>query len=401
MRGEDVGDENWVEMNDRKEIEATWFDEQKQRLQGVYWEFGSEVYSVESHPDRRDDYSESLEAQKFVSMVGETLTEVGESPAKIGNDNSNMRNVVDPLIDVITNKKLGYVHELIYEREICSKGGEEFVFEYLSKRKITDSCYVKGVRYGLMDFDPLIHESQITSNKICEEKGNGKMFIADGRTRLIDPLAGKNLDSGSSFSPRSLDGNSVTVGEKVEIPKSVSVTSVTQGCRENGVAVDDESVGNTVDVAAGDEEVLSDKTLYRINIDTFKDELGSVIAVKSGAFAEPNLLLSEGISAAEVRYDGENLSVESTNHLGGGEMRVKKRSEAWNGKGADITPIEKSSKQVVHSSEDISDEDNFYEAAVTKRVWDKGGKFFDSSDEEEVLTRLAYRKIKDKKQSKK
>ncbi|MED6223602.1 hypothetical protein PIB30_075524 [Stylosanthes scabra] len=85
-------------------------------------EFGSEVYSVESHPDRGVIVSETMDATNSMPMVEESRMEVETSPVTDTCGNLNLKFVVDPLIDVINNSILDYVHQSNYGRE--NDGGE-------------------------------------------------------------------------------------------------------------------------------------------------------------------------------------------------------------------------------------------------------------------------------------
>ncbi|MED6145302.1 hypothetical protein PIB30_023884 [Stylosanthes scabra] len=85
-------------------------------------EFGSELYSVESHLNRGDTVSETMD--DTASMKPAVVLSVEEETSQATANYANLNSVefVDPLIDVIINKRLDYVHHLKEGRE---KDGEE------------------------------------------------------------------------------------------------------------------------------------------------------------------------------------------------------------------------------------------------------------------------------------
>ncbi|MED6126727.1 hypothetical protein PIB30_081180 [Stylosanthes scabra] len=86
----------------------------------------------------------------------------------------------DPLINVIINGKLGYVHGIMNEREIIDGRGGVSVFECLNMKGVFDACYIKGVRGELMELDPVLIEDQISAT--CAEKV--KRFVEAHHTQF-------------------------------------------------------------------------------------------------------------------------------------------------------------------------------------------------------------------------
>ncbi|MED6164255.1 hypothetical protein PIB30_087950 [Stylosanthes scabra] len=66
-------------------------------------EFGSEVYSVQSHSDLGTEYSTSMEELRTVSLVRETPVQAEQSPATTSHRNLKIQNVADPLAEGIIN----------------------------------------------------------------------------------------------------------------------------------------------------------------------------------------------------------------------------------------------------------------------------------------------------------
>ncbi|MED6164648.1 hypothetical protein PIB30_092244, partial [Stylosanthes scabra] len=80
-------------------------------------EFGSEVYSVQSHPDLEEVSATSMEeVVKPISISVVVGTLVEEQPAVTGHNNSNSEFIIDPLLDAIINCNSNNVHE-------CNHGG--------------------------------------------------------------------------------------------------------------------------------------------------------------------------------------------------------------------------------------------------------------------------------------
>ncbi|MED6180233.1 hypothetical protein PIB30_008427 [Stylosanthes scabra] len=125
-------------------------------------EVGTKSYSMESHPNRDEANYVCSEGLNSMSMVGESPVEAEETT------DLNVKDVEDPLINVIINGKLGYVHGIIDEREIIGGRGGVLVFECLNMKGVSDECYVKGVRGELMELDPVLIEAQISAT--CAEK---------------------------------------------------------------------------------------------------------------------------------------------------------------------------------------------------------------------------------------
>ncbi|MED6148184.1 hypothetical protein PIB30_050752 [Stylosanthes scabra] len=67
-------------------------------------EFGSEVYSVQSHPDLGTECSISMEEEKSTSMVEESPVEAVRTQAATNQPNLNYQNIDDPLSNAINDK---------------------------------------------------------------------------------------------------------------------------------------------------------------------------------------------------------------------------------------------------------------------------------------------------------
>ncbi|MED6148576.1 hypothetical protein PIB30_054382 [Stylosanthes scabra] len=319
-----------------------------------------------------------------------------------GQANLKWKNIEDLLINVIINRILGYVHEVNIEREIGGGRDGESVFERLNRKKITDECYIKGVRNRMkkkndadMRFGP--KNPSATMNSVsgssssypypprfgpctgqthCHRelvRAKSRLQFVDGNTEFWSSLmkaiaiegcevAGVLADDEVSSSETSYRVNSGV--EEWENSSTAELVSLVQG-------------GGSVVVETGEEDLRSDETLYRIN--------------KGG--------LSE-------KYQAEDIVSEKNFVYIGGEPDRAPISEGYSegahkGKETDTATFDEIPKQGQNVNEEFSEDDNSIEGAVAKGVWDKGGIFFNSSDEEEVVARLTGRKVNGKKRSKK
>ncbi|MED6146691.1 hypothetical protein PIB30_036846 [Stylosanthes scabra] len=379
-------------------------------------------------------------------MVGESLVEEEATRATSGHTNLNSKNVEDPLINVIINGRLEFVREVIIEREFDSKTGGESVFECLNEKVLPDACYVKGVRSTLMELDPLIIEARISSHMACREKekmrGEAHNFIypplesntAINKIGPYNPSDARISNSGSSsscpFPPgygpctgqthchRQLvrenscthwvDSDSDRVGEKAEIQVVVCATPAgketgkawcvlpetndreTTGKSASKVADGVSSLvlgGEPVVVETREEDERSDETLYRINVQAFNEKL--LVDIDNAIFQHTESHHCLNGDELEVPPNSEARSV----RVGMEEASVG-ASEENKVDGASFNQLPNQSQ---HVNEVLTDEDNSLEAAEAKGVWDKGGIFFDSSDEEEVVARLTVRKVEGRK----
>ncbi|MED6180232.1 hypothetical protein PIB30_008426 [Stylosanthes scabra] len=157
----------------------------------------------------------------------------------------------------------------------------------------------------------------------------------------------------------------------------------------NGIAEVD---GVSVVAKSGDEDECSDETLYRINEQVFYRNA-------SGNFDGIVLELAD----VQIQPTCANLGGDLNCDVNVKRMEVEEvvGRESIGYKVDDVS-VNQVPNQWKLESDELTDEDNSLEAALlTKGVWDKGGIFFDSSDEEEVVATLTGRKVEGRKRSKK
>ncbi|MED6164649.1 hypothetical protein PIB30_092245 [Stylosanthes scabra] len=148
-------------------------------------------------------------------------------------------------------------------------------------------------------------------------------------------------------------------------------------------------------VNQGSDKEESDKSLYRIN-----EEANGWLMVRHDAYAEQVLEQDGSIAEPVLRCpEGTNIAAEKGALLANDNLNSAERSPSdVDGVVADESSNGSSVVGGQHidnvDAKDVEseDEDGHVEASETK-VWDKGGISFYSSDEEEVLARLAERKI--------
>ncbi|MED6145221.1 hypothetical protein PIB30_023170 [Stylosanthes scabra] len=157
-------------------------------------EFGSEIYSIQSHPDLVEDCSATMVDDRLETRVLENPVEVETSLASPNDSNLDLQRFVDPLIEEIIMSRWKNVHLINCEREICSVPLSELI--HLEKDLVSCSIEVGGEL--LMGFDPALFEAQITSKKLDDEK---RVFKA-----AVGPYYENKMESGRSdslsFPPR-------------------------------------------------------------------------------------------------------------------------------------------------------------------------------------------------------
>ncbi|MED6175935.1 hypothetical protein PIB30_083034 [Stylosanthes scabra] len=82
-------------------IEVTGMPVEDRSFEVFAKEFGSKIYSVQSHPDLEKESSTSMEETNFVSLGKETPAAHKRSQANSSYPNLNLTIVDDPLLDAI------------------------------------------------------------------------------------------------------------------------------------------------------------------------------------------------------------------------------------------------------------------------------------------------------------
>ncbi|MED6176199.1 hypothetical protein PIB30_085783 [Stylosanthes scabra] len=124
-------------------------------------EFGSEVYSIQSHPDLEEVSATSME--EVVKPVSVSVFPVEKQPAVTGHNNSNSEFIIDPLLDAIINCSWNNVHEFNHGGVIAGIEVREPVRGKLLSCKLCVSSDrivgVSGELLGCAPMDPMLYEA--------------------------------------------------------------------------------------------------------------------------------------------------------------------------------------------------------------------------------------------------
>ncbi|MED6110165.1 hypothetical protein PIB30_040500 [Stylosanthes scabra] len=343
-------------------------------------EVGAEVYSVESHPDRGDTVSETMEDINSLAVDGGLPVEVETIPATDNSANLNWNNFVDPLIEVIINGSLDCVHQFNYGRE--KNGGEMGNDE--NKLQFDEECSVIRGReeegYGSMGVDPT------NSSGPQKELVNGPIdttaSTSDGSCPY-PPGFGPCLDHAHIHHE---------FGRARLCPQIDSVKSVEGEKRAAVLAMntlsEGEKSGRTVSTARG-EDSHNDETLYKINQEAFRR------ALEDEAFS------AEGDSISPVCYvktilfqdDGRNVKMMSALLrplllVTGVVVSDREADQGDSGHGEHRVVTENDDQQLglwEELSNEGCDDGNSSDVEVARELWSSGGLSFVSSDEEEIV----------------
>ncbi|MED6198660.1 hypothetical protein PIB30_068608 [Stylosanthes scabra] len=338
-------------------------------------EFGSEVYSVQSHPDREEETSISMERTNAEDEMVVLMAESEQSPVATGFVNLNLLNVVDPVINAMIND----ASDIIGKDDMV---GTEFAE---SKRRKSARLYDEmmdqnsGFGLGLSESDPMILEAQIAarSKKVALETEKkeevGLTEVASGPWMEGGALSCSSCPYPPGFGPCSKGvhvHHVIRAQNSLEIVYESPFVEGDHGCEASSVNESPLKSDEVNETPPHEEEECSEETLYRINPEAI-----------AGIWDDAALAKNIVIQGLEI----EGSIVANVNHVE--ETQASDTESAWV-KGESAT-------------EEFWDDDDLIKASESKKVWDKGGIFFDSSGEEEILEKLTDRKVERKKQRKK
>ncbi|MED6137320.1 hypothetical protein PIB30_063906 [Stylosanthes scabra] len=180
------------------------------------------------------------------------------------------------------------------------------------------------------------------------------------------------------------------------------VPPIESGCLVAGV----DKIPETLPV--DEEEEVSDETLYRINVNAVVGiQIGNGVVEENAELT--NLLEAQNERSATVCGDEDSLSDETLYRINVSALARTANREAdceLVGEQNSIEDIEGGTEEVktagqLEQAEQFElgsyEEDSLFEVEEAKKVWNKGGISFDSSDDEEVIARLSGRKLQRKK----
>ncbi|MED6158490.1 hypothetical protein PIB30_033223 [Stylosanthes scabra] len=344
---------------------------EESKSSSVAREFGSELYSLESHPDTGDSVSETIENTESMKLAAAPTVEEGTSPATARYTNLNPINFEDPLIEVIMNKKLDIVHH--------SKDGRENDGEVHGNGKSGDFQDAMG-GYEFMGSDAATHEAHIvfgldlaiTSPKWSENGLGVRIKVMEGPTDSTEsisddsypypPCFGPGLDHAHSHNelcPQFGDAETGFVREKREFHTQIAPSEVGESSKIGDSAFDDEE--------------RSDETLYKINEKAFRNALvvDNDEAVKeaevTSVWKAACTVQGQGSAAAVVNDDVHGtLIVDLSGRLRlGFPSAVEPGAESPNN---DEDPKSPQNGVWVEQSNDLSGEDDSTEVGVAREL---------------------------------
>ncbi|MED6118552.1 hypothetical protein PIB30_003768 [Stylosanthes scabra] len=349
-------------------------------------ETSAEAYSVQAYPDLEREGSASMDELMSNSMVEETPIDDEQPSAVAERQNLNRFDDNDPQLIVILNAKGledvpsinsidGMILNEIVEVEEAHRRGDSVYLHY-------NGC-MGDMDYGLSETDPMVAEAQLT------KLGENGLIEADGPERS-ESRFGCSDSSGSCPVPPGfglLPGSDQWLGhcELARVPCEDRIGNV------GGCANEEEE---TVDGGADSENSEKDEsveTLYKINecmLLEWRKESDAVLEIV--LVPEENLGVNGGVQGAadKTHYSvpekstdpGLNGDVDALLQGCSLGLDTSRRLE----KGVLVVDADRNQ----NSDDDINEDDRFEEATASKGLWKRGSLLFDSSDDDEVLTRL-------------
>ncbi|MED6179816.1 hypothetical protein PIB30_004461 [Stylosanthes scabra] len=358
-------------------------------------ETGAEAYSVELHPDLGDTVSEMVEDTK-------SQAELEKSPTTDTCGNLKSKNIIDPIIDEEINGWWNNVPQFNDGRESCGGGWGYHVGEFLDVG--VSSLLILEEDLGLNDlgFDLALYEAQIVCRRLAEEKrmedeNKIRMGCEDNEPVRV---YGENSDGSCPFPPgfrpcvdqyhvhRVMGRAHSSPNLDIRIPNSgeESESSV------DAVGVYSEN-SRAVYGKAGleDDEDDSDETRYMLNIEAIKGgAFGSVDNEDGGVVVTSALKGGDANCVALVPDLGvtNNDDVCSTGLLFDNRDEDVVLSEQSTELGLEIDERDVELDSIGESVE----EDSSADFCAAKETRCRAGLFFDSSEDEEIRSKLSRNK---------
>ncbi|MED6201717.1 hypothetical protein PIB30_097870 [Stylosanthes scabra] len=340
-------------------------------------EFGSEVYSVQSHPD--------LDSESYLFMAEEEPHVELERPAVVNKAvNLNFRNVIDPVVNAIMMNNWVTMQTINSGGGLCGTTGvNKEVNGAIVWSESTVSSYKEEERVNDLDLDPMVWEAQLGAG--VWSKLN-KAIINPNQTRTVNSNAVSvvgHKSGSSSTCPFSLGFGPCKDQFHVHrtSARAPSDPEWSEDISETPIARRKSTTGEGDCDGGCSEEIQSDETLYLINEEA---------RARADFFADFDGPGNAAIVRAESATAVEE-SEEDFDHYEG--------QRDWLIEGADCTGGDSRFRGPAgeHCKEDGSETRLREEVTESKKLWSKGGISFDSNDEEEILVRLVDRKLDGKK----
>ncbi|MED6147673.1 hypothetical protein PIB30_045982 [Stylosanthes scabra] len=332
-------------------------------------EFGSEVYNVQSHPDLVEDTMNSVSTEEAFSapVVKEIPAEIEKSSdCMVGNGSIGVI-MGDPQLDAIIDCKLNYVQPF----NSCGDNGGMVIGK--SRSGVMSSELYSGYGFtaegwtGCLELDPMAQLSSQIALDTGATKGVNEVDVAAGNLSPEKSLVGESGRVSCEEDKRICQGGRVL--EEVDSGRLQVFASREDEIRNgNGVGVVADLFVAATEVDGNEDVGLCEKGVAQCGVDE-----GS---------GESEFLSEETLYCINNYYVGDFCLIE------GGKVRVEKQGVNEDG----LIPID-------IDGVDSGDENNLIEATAAKEVWNRGGLFFDSSEEEELRAKLVKQKVEGKKRA--
>ncbi|MED6144081.1 hypothetical protein PIB30_012167 [Stylosanthes scabra] len=401
-------------------------------------EFGWEVYNIQSHPDRAEGDSISSRSSKSqAAAVVDNLVEVERSPAHTGNGDLFHQKFNAAHIDGVDTNV--WSNEPIDNRGAVSKRQKPARDENLLEAQLRNTRDMEGRRIGvdLVEKEPndigLDELQEKCCPNYCQPNVNAAMVcgpnvvLVHGPQGLEDNVSAFSCPYPPGFGPC---GAGTHVHNEVRAENTSVRVRETQ--LEGGEAVLETHLDNASSSrSAASRETpphedikSSSETLYRINPEKFHLELvcdtfgeeevdgGGVVVIAEPGKGVAKTGLGDAsddisqVTSSEVRRAEsdpmfpllpQNQSADGDGGADGyGNYNVDGKEA---GELEDKLIVDSSADEIVEESGDDEpwEAEQLIEASESKKVWDRSGIFFDSSEEEEILDKLIDRKSEKRK----
>ncbi|MED6204968.1 hypothetical protein PIB30_013735 [Stylosanthes scabra] len=373
-------------------------------------DFGSEIYSIQSHPDRVEgdsDWSEEVEG----SSLRKAPAEVEEALTSPNSNNSKLIYVEDPIINAI-NCPLNVGSDKGDENDVngvsITKGQNEPCLE--------NQRVVESTGFGLGN----CCEAQLVLTEDRTAEGMKQTGGPDVGSEVQNWADGSGQAAGSDSTrtcPFPLGFGPCASGQHIHRQCRAPKQTYSQVVRNTLPSEPDENSSNckskhcrasvSVELIAGGVENNTVADSKEVDGAQVPDEQRDGGLLTAGVDDNEEGIRWNNVEDEEPSIDSEERSDETLYKLAEKAIRgVADSVETQNNK-EDIGFLgdvdwreltEEGTNDEIHigETEEGGGEYTLLEAAESKRLWDRTGIFFDSSEEEDVVEKLVNRKLKKK-----
>ncbi|MED6169464.1 hypothetical protein PIB30_021597 [Stylosanthes scabra] len=356
--------------------------------------FGSEVYSVQSYLDLGTESPISMTEDEVQAVGVESQTEVERASISHVDRNLNKCNVMDPVTEAILMRDWEYVQPLTHGGGWGA--GSLIAGTCEDRRGVYDAeAYLEKENcYNFVGYDPMMLEAQAANNwampnkKAIGPNGSLSMYSEAGSTSGHGSWPSSSCPYPPGFGPCTdlihVHRKDARVPiESVECVKETPIRERVCGFDIEGGSLDQNPLnkgpaksGEGVCSETGSEDELSDEMRYLINEE----------ARAWARFSDANPVAVNGDFECAVKETAWEKAIASTSGQNDNFPGCSMGHDA--ARRVDLDPAVVNAERDQNSDDEISDEYIFEEANESRGVWNRGGLFFDSSDDDEVLTRL-------------